>query len=152
MKAETQIRDGAEVVAEELPDKQQKALAALLSEPTLKAAARSAGCSEPTLWRYIQDKTFAKRLRELRLESVAQASARLQNTSGEAVRVLTELMTGAEVPPAVRMASARYVLEMAFRSVELDDLQRRIEELEAFIKRKAEGDELDKAGGEEDER
>jgi hypothetical protein len=150
MKAERDFK-GDEPGADELPDKQQKALAAVLSEPTLKDAARVSGCSVPTLWRYLQDPVFVKRLRELRHDAIGQATARLQTESGEAVRVMRELMTGAEVPSAVRLGAARCVLEMALRSFELDDLKGRIEQLEAFIKRKAEGDALDKSEDDDEE-
>lgn len=141
MRDETEILARAE--SDGLTEKQHKALAALVSEPTLKDAAKAAGCSVSTLWRYLQDADFARRLRELRRESVAQAAARLQRDSGEAARVMYELMTGAEVPPAVGLGAARSVVENAFRSLEADELLRRVEELEQFIKRKAEGDELD---------
>jgi len=47
-----------------LSPRQELALQAVLSHPTLKEAAAVAGLSETTLWRYMQDKTFTKRLRE----------------------------------------------------------------------------------------
>jgi hypothetical protein len=132
-----------------LPEKQEAALAALLSQPTLKEAALAAGISPPTLWRYMQDPAFSKRLREARRELVSHAVLRLQNAVGDAVRVLHDIVNDAGVPAAVRVTAACAIYKQAVQVVEADELKQRVEDLEAFIKRKREQDELAAASGEE---
>ena len=92
----TQDSDGS------LPAKQEAALSAVLLHPTLKEAALAAGISETTLWRYMHDEEFSKRLREARRDSVNHTVIRLQKASSEAVTVLHELMMKEGAPPAAR--------------------------------------------------
>src|ERR1044071_10441620 len=73
-----------------LSAKQELALQAVISHPTLKEAALAAGIGETTLWRYMQDEEFSRRLREARREAVNHAVTRLQEASSEAVTVLRD--------------------------------------------------------------
>ncbi len=49
-----------------LTHKQDKALIALLTEPTITAAAKKAGIGERTLYRWLDDPLFAGALRQAR--------------------------------------------------------------------------------------
>ena len=139
-----------------LPPKQEQALQAVISHPTLKEAALAAGVSETTLWRYMQEEHFSRRLREVRREAVGHAVIRLQRASSDAVKVLSDLMMKEDAPAAARISAARTVLDYSIRSVEMDELKAQVAELERFILRKQEEDALDRgreaAGdGEEDD-
>jgi len=127
-----------------LSPRQELALQAVLSHPTLKDAAAAAGVGDATLWRYMNDPEFSRRLREARREAVGHAAARLQGGASEAVAVLRELITKEEAPPAARITAARTVIDYSFRVIEQDELKARIEELERFILRKQEEDALDR--------
>jgi molybdenum-dependent DNA-binding transcriptional regulator ModE len=130
----------------DLPPKQELALRAVVSHPTLKEAARAAGISETTLWRYMQSETFSRRVREARREAINHTFARLQAASGDAVSVLQELMTKEDAPASARITAARTVLDYAVRVVEIEDLRSRVEELEEFIRIRQ-----DQEGAQEDE-
>jgi hypothetical protein len=127
-----------------LPAKQEAALSAVLSHPTLKEAALAAGISETTLWRYTRDEEFSKRLREARRDLVNHAVIQLQKASSEAATVLRDLMMKEDAPPAARISAARSILDYSFKAVETDDLKARLAELEQFILRKQEEDALDR--------
>jgi hypothetical protein len=71
--------------ADYLPPKQERALLALLSSPTQKEAALASGISETTLWRYMKDSTFKRRLREAGSCAVNNATLRVQKAAGAAV-------------------------------------------------------------------
>lgn len=107
-----------------LPARQELALRAVISHPTLKEAASAAGVSETTLWRYKQDAEFSRRLREARREAVEHAVLRLQRASGDAVTVLHDLMVKDDAPAAARIAAARTVLDYSLRAVEIEELRR----------------------------
>ena len=127
-----------------LSPRQERALLAVISHPNLKEAALAAGVSEPTLWRYMKDPEFSRRLREVRREAIGHAAVRLQGASSEAVTVLQELMIKGDAPPAARISAARAVIDYSFRVVEADELRARVRELEEFILRKQEEDALDR--------
>jgi molybdenum-dependent DNA-binding transcriptional regulator ModE len=123
-----------------LPAKQELALRAVISHPTLKDAAQTAGISETTLWRYMQDAEFSRRLREARREAVGHAVLRLQKASSDAVTVLGNIMMSESAPASARITAARAVLDYSMRAVETDELRGRIEELEEFVRAKQEED------------
>ena len=113
-----------------LTPKQQKALAALLSEPTIEKAAAKVGVGERTLHTWLHEPAFAAAYRAARREAVSQAVARLQQVSTHAVTVLVNVMANTSTPPATRVAAAKTVLEMAIKAVELEDLAARLDALE----------------------
>lgn len=129
--------------AEDLSAKQELALRALISHPTLKDAAAAAGISESTLWRYKQDPQFSRRLREARREAVGHAVQCLQPVAGDAVTFLHNLILNKEAPAAPRVTAARIVLDYSIRAVELDELRQQIEDLTEFIRVKQEQDARD---------
>ena len=111
--------------------KQEKAIAALLNEATITAAAANVGVGERTLQTWLGEDRFAEAYRTARRAAGTQAIARLQQVSSAAVSVLVRVMASSETPPATRVAAAKTVLEMAVRAVELEDLEARIALLEA---------------------
>lgn len=129
----------------ELSAKQELALRAIISHPTLKEAALAAGVSDSTIWRYMQDEAFSKRLREARRDAVSHAVIRLQQASSDAVTVLHELMMKEDAPAVARITACRTVLDYSFRAAEMDELKVRVDELERFILRKQEENALDRA-------
>ena len=110
------------------PHKEDAALAALLSEPTIEAAARKAGIGESTLLRWMAEPTFKARYRAARRSVVESAVGRLQQAATQAVDSLTRNLTCGI--PAVEVGAAKSVLDQAIKAVELVDLAERVEQLE----------------------
>lgn len=113
--------------------KMESAVAALLTAPTIATAAAAVGISEQTLWRWLQDPDFKERYREAKREAVAQAVARLQQVSSQAVETLWVIMTDDEAKDSTRVTAAKAVLEMAIKGIELEDLAARIDALEKSL-------------------
>jgi hypothetical protein len=134
-----------------LPGKQERALQAVLSHRTLKEAALTAGISETTLWRYMRDETFSRRLREARREAASQALMGLQQGLGEAVKTLSEIMADGNASPSARVTAARVIIDQSRRAFETDELKARLDDLERYIVRKQEEDALDRAFEERDD-
>lgn len=107
------------------------AIAFLLIEPTIAAAAEKAGVSEGTLIRWMKEPDFDAAYRDARRKVVERSIGRLQGASGEAVEALQRnLKCGA--PPA-EIAAARAILDKAIQGLELSDLQAKVARLEAIL-------------------
>ena len=116
--------------AGKLTRKQEALISALLTAPSLAAAAQQAGLSEVTAWRWLKDATFQAAYREARRAVVQHAITQVQQATGEAVETLRSVMQDAEAPASARVSAAKAVLETAVKAVELEDLEARIVALE----------------------
>ena len=112
--------------------KQAAAIAALLTASTLKEAAETVGIGDQTLWRWMKNPEFAAEYRDAKRQTVSQAITRIQQSCGEAVDVLREIMGDVQAPAANRVQAAKTMLEMALRATEIEELENRIEQLEAI--------------------
>ncbi len=117
-------------MAGNLTGKQERALHALLTEPTIEEAARAAGIGERTLYRWLNDPPFVAAYREARRQAVQRATGRLQQAANDAVTTLQNVMMDAEAPAPARVNAAKSVLDLAVKAVEIEDLTARIEALE----------------------
>ena len=96
-----------------LTAKQDKALSALLTSPTLELAAKSAGVTTVTLWRYLQEDVFKAAYQQARREVVSHAVTRLQQACAGAVAVLLAVAADTEAPAASRVTAARSPFSIA---------------------------------------
>jgi hypothetical protein len=117
--------------------KQDRAIIALLSEPTVEAAARAADIAPATIWRWTRQADFRARLRDARRAVVEGAIGRLQQAATEAVSTLQRNLTCGT--PSVEVRAATAILDQAVKAVELFDMVERLEELEARLAARAEG-------------
>jgi hypothetical protein len=113
-----------------LSRRQQKAIIALLSEETLHGAADVAGVNQATLWRWQQQPAFSEAYREARREAVKRAVARLQQAASKAVDALSAVMNDSDAGATARVSAARAVLEFAIKGGEIEDMERRLADLE----------------------
>jgi hypothetical protein len=111
--------------------KQDRAILALLTEPTVEAAARSADVAPATIWRWTQQADFRARLRDARRAIVEGAIGRLQQAATDAVETLRRNLTCGT--PSVEVRAATAILDQAVKAVELFDLAERVEHLEARL-------------------
>jgi DNA-binding MurR/RpiR family transcriptional regulator len=114
--------------------KKEAAIAALLAEPTIESAAKAAGVSGATLWRWMQEPGFDAEYRRARRASLGQAISQLQAASSAAVKALRAVAEDGAAPPAARVSAARAVLEIGIRAIEVEDLEARISQLEKAAK------------------
>lgn len=114
-----------------LTAKHYNAIAALLSEPTVRKAAEVAKVPERTLYTWLKRPAFAAEYRAARREATAQAQARAQQYSSSMVGVLVSIAADTRKSAAARTTAASKVIDIAIKSVELDDLAARLDALEA---------------------
>jgi hypothetical protein len=110
--------------------KQHRAISGLLSEPSIRQAAKVADVPEKTLFNWLKNADFDAAYRAARRESVQQATARLQYASSAAVSILCQLMVKETVHASIRLSAAKTILELSIKTLEIDDLAARLEALE----------------------
>lgn len=113
-----------------LTARQEKAVRALLTEPSIRDTAKRTGIGERTLYTWLKESDFAHAYREARRDAVSRAIGAVQQAAEDAVRTLKEVMTDSTAPAPARVNAAKSVLELAVKAVEIDDLAARIEVLE----------------------
>ena len=121
-------------IGQDLSATQERAILALLSQPTTRKAASAVGIDEATLWRWLQDKEFHAAYMKARRETVSRSIARLQQCTTEAVNTLRSVMKDQTAPASARVMAAKTTLDYAMKAVELEDLAERVAELEATLK------------------
>jgi hypothetical protein len=110
--------------------KMEAAVAALLTQPNVDAAARTAGISVATLMRWQKEPEFQKAYREARRAAFGQAIARLQQMSGAAVATLGKMMVEPTAPPSTRVRAAECIINHGAKAIEIEDIEARVSELE----------------------
>jgi hypothetical protein len=101
---------------------------ALLTTPSVKAAAESLKVSERSVRRALDDPDFQRDLRKHCRQLVRGTVARLQQHSAMAGLTLAKLLHSEN--EAIQFGAARTILQLAVKGVETQDLEARIEELE----------------------
>src|SRR3990172_5995700 len=86
--------------------KQEQAILALLSEPTIEAAAEACGVGQATLWRWMQLPSFQSEYRAARRWLVEASIGTLQYATTEAVETLRRKLTCGHPATEVRAATA----------------------------------------------
>lgn len=115
--------------------RQDEIIVALLEHPTLEKAAAAIGISDVTLWRWMKNPDFQEAYRKGRREAFSQSVSRLQHASSAAVGTLLRVMTDREAPAASRVRAADCVLQTAFRGIEMEDLEARLDRLEQLAQK-----------------
>ncbi len=110
--------------------KKESAILALLSARGIEDAARTAGVAPRTLSRWMKEKDFQAACRRARRVAFDQQLGRLQQASGAVVTTLVKLAVDGTAPPAVRARASWYVLTLATRAFETEDLEAHVAELE----------------------
>jgi DNA-binding MurR/RpiR family transcriptional regulator len=118
---------------ERLSARQQKAVAALVGQPTIAEAAQACGVSEATLWRWLQAADFQAAYRAARSSLLETALTRLQGACGEAVTVLSDVMKDKQAPTTARVTAAVKVLELTLKARQELELEERLRALEARL-------------------
>jgi uncharacterized protein YggE len=116
--------------------KQEDAIGALLTQPTLAAAAGVVGIGEKTLRRWLQDPGFQAAYQQARREAFGRAMGRAQQAAARAISVLIETMEDPKAPPSIRVRAAEDVWKIAHETFRTEDLESRLSRLEELSSRK----------------
>jgi hypothetical protein len=117
-----------------LNHKQESAIAALLTADSVTAAAHSLGLNEKTLVRWLQDGTFQRAYRQARRSLVDRAITQVLHQTTTAVEVIVAIMLDADAPMSTRLSAAKSIVDLACKTVELQDIEQRLADLEALVR------------------
>ncbi len=102
--------NGASTKQSQLTRRQMLALPILASAPSMTQAAREAGISESTLYRWRQNEHFRKELQRLTAETADLTRQEMESLTRQSSQVLSDLMQDPD--PMVRLRAARAVAVM----------------------------------------
>jgi transposase len=117
--------------ARELTDRQRRAIPAMLEGKTIEAAAQAAGVSKTTLYEWMKQKPFRKRLEEARAEVFNEGLGVIKAGTSKAARKLIELLDSRN--ENTRRLTAHEILAFSLKITETQELERRLERLEELL-------------------
>ena len=115
-----------------LTQKQNKALLALLTQPTREAAAKAAGITSKTLRSYLDDPAFLSEYEKALSGLVKDATRQAQQSLSPALSTLREIVEDSRQPATARISAARSLLEYSMRLTEITEILDQLRELEQW--------------------
>lgn len=117
-----------------LTSRQERAIDALLHDPTLARAAATVGINERTLRRWTRTPVFRSALLRARREAFSQAIGLTQRYAPVAVATLVKVMNDTGAGASAKVTAAAILLKFGREGIELEDLAERVEALERGAK------------------
>lgn len=111
-----------------LTNRQLLAIVYILESSTLEDARKKARLSRGTLYAWLKDEAFKNELKRQRDEIVKESLAKLKGAITRAVDELIKLMECQK--PELKRLICRDILDYAIRAVEIEDVEKRLEEIE----------------------
>lgn len=96
----------------------EKIIAALMSNGTIKAAAVAVGVTERTIYDRMGNGEFKALYKSAKADVVRKAIFELNNQVGAAVDTIVSIMTNEEINPAIRLQAAQTILNNANKFAE----------------------------------
>ncbi|MCF8051582.1 MAG: hypothetical protein K9L59_10120 [Desulfobacterales bacterium] len=118
---------------EKLSRNQERAIGALLLNPSIAGAAQAIGVAEKTLWRWLQEEGFQEHYRAARKEVINQALGAVQGAISSAVQTLKTIMEDGKAPASSRVSAARAIIDAGLKVAEIEDLVHRIDRIEKSL-------------------
>jgi DNA-binding transcriptional MerR regulator len=112
--------------------KQETFIAAMLSLPTITAAARAAGVTDRTARLWMKQPLIQEAYRAARKEVFDEVLEGLRDCAKEAIDTLRTNLTALE--PAVQVRAAHIILTQSIQVHKIEQLEARIQELEDALK------------------
>lgn len=116
-----------------MTSQKEKALAALLTYPTRKEAAKAAGITDRTLRGYLQDPEFREALKAAYNDVMEDATHQAQRLVRKAMLTFESVMDDENETGATRVQAGAKAVEYALRLQEQTDVVRELEELRKVV-------------------
>lgn len=116
-----------------LTGNQSKAISQILEAKSITEGVKKAGISKTTFYAWLKNPVFKAEFVRQRQGLVDLALHELKTSLSEAVTVLRELLKAEG--EGVRLRTAQAILENVLKSIELENIEQRLEVLERSLKR-----------------
>jgi len=114
----------------ELSPKQHTAINALLAQSNFDSAAKQAGVTQRTIYRWLDEPAFRLALNAALDRSIDAAARGLVKLTEKAIRVVETVLDDTELHPSTRLRAAEIVLSNMLKLAELRTLAQRVAALE----------------------
>ena len=111
----------------------EKIIGALISNPSIKEAAKSLKITPQTIYNRLRDDSFKAQYAEARRQVLSEDCYRLQSYLADAIEQIHETVESDIVSDQVRLNACDMLLRHCYRLTELTDVLVRIEQLELAI-------------------
>lgn len=108
----------------------ERAIAALLSKPTIREASAECGVSTSSLQRWLKQPSFVAQYNAAKKELMQSATTKLQQAALNAVEVLVTIANTATATESARVTAAAKVIELAIKTSTLESIEARLALLE----------------------
>lgn len=108
----------------------EKLIAALLTSPNVRTAAKAAGISESAVYKRLRDKTFKAKYDQQRHLLLEQATGALQGHLNGAVATLASIMNDRSAPHQTRLNAAESIIRNCLKLTEQNEILARLDTLE----------------------
>ncbi len=116
--------------------KQEMFIAAMLSLPTITAAARASGVTDKTARLWMKQSHVQEAYRLAKQIAFAEVLEGLRDHAKGAIDTIKDIMDSTEVDPAVRLRAGNIILMHAIQIHRAEELESRLLELEEAIRNK----------------
>ena len=113
--------------------KQETALSALLTYPTIEEAAQEAGVSKTSIYKWLKEFYFQDELLRRRRRLISQALNGMAGLLDKAVRETGRLLEDEHITPQLRRLVCNDIIEFNLKASEIEDIKKRIEILEETV-------------------
>lgn len=117
-----------------LSAKQQTFVLAMLTSPSIVAAAKETGVAEKTAHQWLKLPHVKEALDDARREVFESSLAELKLAVRLAVKTLTKHLKDDDTPAAAQIRAAQIVIEQAVELYKIGELERKVAELEQLVK------------------
>ncbi|MFW6131528.1 MAG: phBC6A51 family helix-turn-helix protein [Candidatus Aminicenantaceae bacterium] len=121
----------------ELTDIQLKAITFILNYSSIDKAAKKAGISRSTIYKWLKDDIFRERLEEERKNIFEEGLNSIKAATLKATHTLIKLLYSED--ENTRRLAAKEILNMGFKAVEILELEERIGKLEELLEQSKKG-------------
>lgn len=113
---------------------QTQAISALLSAPTIEAAAQSCGVTGRTLLTWLQQPKFQEQYAQAKQDLLEGAVNRLRTAGFDAGTRLHKIVNDERAPFTAVVSAAARLLELLLKATEIEDLSKRLDRLEESLR------------------
>ena len=113
--------------------KDEAILAALISNPTVRAASKACGVSETQIYARLRTPAFKERYDNARREMLEQSTAYIQGIVSEAIKKMRDIMNDPDAAPQIQLNAAECITRNSLKLTEQTDILAQLAELKKAV-------------------